>query len=169
MNLYFFDTLSPRLARGAAALALPAARALILMACIGWTGWRLHPLLANQPASSLRDAQPDLVADAAQAANRHWFGVETPPVAPQLTVLGVFAPGQGARQPGFAIARHDGGDSALLTGQRVGDWQVMTIAPEGLTLALGRARQFYPLNRAATGGAAGVSSGAEAPPLGDDE
>jgi hypothetical protein len=99
------------------------------------------------------------------------FGIEQPPVAPALTVLGVFAPGHGAHEPGFAITRHNGGASALWSGQRIGDWQVVAIAPTGLTLGQGRARQFYPLSRAAEGAMpqdAGGDAGGPPPP-GDDE
>ena len=169
MNRYL-DTLTQRLALGARAWPLPSARMLLVLACLGWAGWRLYPLWTTGAAAPASASPPDPAAAAAQVAERHWFGTDRPPVAPALTVLGVFAPGHGAREPGFAITRHDGGDGALWSGQRLGDWQVVRIAPEGLTLAQGRARQFYPLSRDNGHVPAAAADDAEGPPPpGDDE
>ncbi|BEV73357.1 MULTISPECIES: hypothetical protein [unclassified Paludibacterium] len=140
----------------------------LLCLCLVWSGWRLLTLPTLPVVMAKPAAAPDLQQAASRLASAHWFGPLVPPDPPGLVVLGVFAPGHGAHQPGFAIARRDGASLALLAGQQLEQWRVQAIAPDGLILAQGRHQHFYPLSRQTT--PAGEGGGQDALPLpGDDE
>lgn len=144
--------------------ALPAA-ALGLAAF--WLGQQLSALLAPS-APSYRDlapAQPQ--AAAAAAAQGHWFG-EAPqqPVAalPPVRLLGVYAPSRDGVQ-GFAIIDSNGHPEPLLQGKQTPDgWELVKVAPNGVTLRSGGNEQFVPLQRQSGGGGGDMQQSAPSQP-----
>ena len=132
-----------------------------------WLGQQLTSLLAPsaQAYRTLAPAQPQTAA--AAAAQAHWFG-EAPqqPVAalPPIRLLGVYAPTRPGVE-GFAIIDSNGHAQPLLQGKQTADgWELVKIAPNGVTLRSGGNEQFVPLQARSGGAAAGDGDAGQPPP-----
>ncbi|MEO9386189.1 type II secretion system protein N [Chromobacterium phragmitis] len=127
-----------------------------------WLGQQASALLAPS-AGAYRDlapAQPQ--AAAAAAAQGHWFG-EAPQQAtaapPPVRLLGVYAPSREGVQ-GFAIIDSNGHPEPLLQGKQTPDgWELVKVAPNGITLRSGGNEQFVPLQQ----GGGGAQTGGDMP------
>lgn len=110
-----------------------------------WIGAHLAGWLAPPPWQAVAWSEPTTDAAAERIAAAHWFGAPRPPVPPSLQLSGVFAVGKpdGA---GFAIAEVGGRLQWLAAGTEVDGWQVAHIAADGIELARGPYRHFYPLS-----------------------
>ncbi|UTH72275.1 type II secretion system protein N [Chromobacterium sp. IIBBL 290-4] len=129
---------------------------LAALALAYWSGQQLTALLSPSARAyrALAPAQPQ--AAAAAAAQAHWFG-EAPqqPVSapPPIRLIGVYAPTMPGVQ-GFAIIDENGRAQPLLQGKQTADgWELVKIAPNGVTVRSGGNEQFVPLQSRAGGGA----------------
>ncbi|MGC0153860.1 hypothetical protein ACPRNU_15460 [Chromobacterium vaccinii] len=123
-----------------------------------WGGRQLTALLSPsaQVYRTLAPAQPQ--AAAAATAQGHWFGeapLQQVAAPPPIRLLGVYAPNMPGVQ-GFAIVDSNGHPQPLLQGKQTADgWELVKIAPNGVTVRSGGSEQFVPLQPRGPGGAAG--------------
>ncbi|WP_158253661.1 type II secretion system protein N [Chromobacterium alticapitis] len=142
--------------------ALPA---LAVGALAFWVGQQLSVWLspAAHAYRALAPAQPQVAA--AAVAQSHWFG-EAPAQAvaapPPIRLLGVYAPSLPGVQ-GFAVVDNNGRAEPLLQGKQTADgWELVKVAPNGVTIRSGGNEQFVPL-QARHGGAGGGDSAPQQP------
>ncbi|MBM2885126.1 hypothetical protein JFK97_12065 [Chromobacterium phragmitis] len=143
--------------------ALPA---LAMGIAVFWLGQQLSGWLSPSPRAyrALAPAQPQ--AAAAAVAQGHWFG-EAPQqqaaALPPLRLLGVYAPALPGVL-GFAIVDNNGHAEPLLQGKQTADgWELVKVAPNGVTIRSGGSEQFVPL-QARNGAAGGVDAATQPPP-----
>ncbi|WP_168209750.1 type II secretion system protein N [Chromobacterium paludis] len=125
-----------------------------------WAGQQLSAWL-SPPAHAYRalaPAQPQ--AAAAATAQGHWFGevpVQQAAALPPIRLLGVYAPTLPGVK-GFAIVDNNGKSEPLLQGKQTPDgWELVKVAPNGVTIRSGGSEQFVPL-QTRNGAAGGVDA-----------